>query len=31
MHSDKAGDAVRMEIGLEEALLGREKAEHQIK
>lgn len=31
VHPDKAGSAVRMKIGLEEALLGREKAEHQIK
>lgn len=27
---DKTGSAVRLEMGLEEALLGRERAEHQI-
>lgn len=31
VHPGRTGDAARMEIGLEEALLGREKAEHQIK
>lgn len=31
MGPDKTGSAVRMEIGLEKVLLGREQAEHQIK